>query len=174
MKLFVLSIFLSLFASPAFANESLYDIPYKSIEGKETSLKAYKGRVLLLVNSASECGYTNQYDGLEKLYKTHEAKGLTIVAFPSESFDQELKSDGEVEKFCRIKFGVTFPLSTRISVAGKDVHPLFQYLTAKAPEKGAVKWNFEKFLIDRKGKIVARYPSGKKPEEIEADIKKLL
>lgn len=171
----ILCFFILLLSLPlAQAKDSVYSIPYKTIAGKESSLAPFKGRVLLLVNSASECGYTNQYEGLEKLHKSYESKGLTVVAFPSQSFDQELKSDTEVAKFCKIKFGVTFPLASRTLVAGKDAHPLFKFLTSNAPVKGEVKWNFEKFLVDRKGNIVARFGSDKKPEEIEGEIKKLL
>lgn len=171
-----LFLLLGLFLAAPFAKavENVYTIPFTTIAGKESSLAPFKGRVLLLVNSASECGYTSQYEGLEKLYKTYEPKGLTVVAFPSQSFEQELKSDSEVAKFCKIKYGVTFPLASRILVKGKDIHPLFRFLTNNASEKGDVQWNFEKFLIDRKGNVVGRFRSDRKPEEIEAEIKKLL
>lgn len=171
----LVALFLAFFSiTTAHAEVSIYSIPFKTIAGKESSLAPYKKRVLLLVNSASECGYTSQYEGLEKLYKELEPKGLTVVAFPSNSFEQELKSDEEVAKFCKIKYGVTFPLSTRVSVAGKEIHPLFKFLIQNAPEKGALKWNFEKFLVDRAGKVVGRYRSETKPVELESAIRKLL
>jgi glutathione peroxidase len=108
------------------------------------------------------------------LVKKYEAKGLTVIGFPSPSFDQELKSDKEVASFCKLKYGVTFPLSKRISVKGKDIDPVFEYLIRNAPEKGDVKWNFEKFLINRKGEVVGRFPSSVTPEELESKVKKLL
>jgi glutathione peroxidase len=174
MKKILVSLVLFLASFPLFAGEGLYGLRYTSIQGQSKNLEVYKGKVLLVVNTASECGYTSQYEGLEKLHKKYEAKGLTVIGFPSPSFDQELKSDKEVASFCKLKYGVTFPLSKRISVKGKDIDPVFEYLIRNAPEKGDVKWNFEKFLINRKGEVVGRFPSSVTPEELESKVKKLL
>jgi glutathione peroxidase len=174
MKRFLLTLALLLSAAPAMASDQIYALKYTSIQGKSQSLDAYKGKVLLVVNTASECGYTSQYEGLEKIYKKYEPKGLTVIGFPSPSFKQELASDKEVAKFCKMRYGVTFPLTKRVSVKGKDIDPVFDYLIKNAPEKGDVQWNFEKFLIDRKGNIVGRFPSDVTPEELAPKIEKLL
>jgi glutathione peroxidase len=174
MRKFLLAFVLLLSSTSGLSSEKFHTLKYTSIQGKEQSLNAYKGKVLLVVNTASECGYTSQYEGLEKLHKKFEAKGFSVIGFPSPSFDQELKSDKEVAAFCKMRYGVTFPLSKRVSVKGKDIDPVFDYLTKNAPEKGAVKWNFEKFLVDKKGKVVGRYPSSVEPEELAAAVEKLL
>ncbi len=174
MKRWIAQLFLLGFATNVWAAGDIYGLKYKSIQGKEEALSQYKGKVVILSNTASECGYTSQYEGLEKLYKTYGSKGLVIVGFPSPSFDQELKTDKEVASFCKIKYGVTFPLSTRVSVKGKDIDPVFDYLTKNAPEKGDVQWNFEKFLVNKKGEIVGRFRSKVTPEEMEAKVKELL
>jgi glutathione peroxidase len=174
MKNFLLTLTLLLSAASVFASDAFYALKYTSIQGKPQSLNTYKGKVLLVVNTASECGYTSQYEGLEKLYKKYEAKGLTVIGFPSPTFDQELGSDKEVAKFCKLKYGVTFPLSKRVSVKGKDIDPVFDYLIKNAPEKGVVKWNFEKFLINRKGDVVGRFPSSVAPEELASKVEALL
>lgn len=174
MRKLVLTLALMISTATAFASDAFYAQKYTSIQGKPQSLEAYKGKVLLLVNTASECGYTSQYEGLEKLHKKYEAKGLTVIGFPSPSFEQELKSDEEVARFCKLRYGVTFPLSKRVSVKGKDIDPLFDYLIKNAPEKGDVKWNFEKFLINRKGEVVGRFPSSVTPEELGPKVEKLL
>lgn len=174
MKSAFLASALLFLSSISFSAENIFSLKYTSIQGQEKSLADFKGKVLLLVNTASECGYTKQYEGLEKLYKKFEGKGLTVIGFPSPSFDQELKSDEDVAKFCKLKYGVTFPLSKRIAVKGKDIDPVFKYLTTEAGEKGDVQWNFEKFLVDRHGQIVARFRSKTTPEEIATHIEKLL
>ncbi len=174
MKQWIAGLFLLGFASNALAAEDIYKLKYKSIQGKEESLAQYKGKVLIIANTASECGYTSQYEGLEKLYKSYGAKGLTVVGFPSPTFDQELKSDKEVASFCKIKYVVTFPLSTRVSVKGKDIDPVFDFLTKSAPEKGEGQWNFEKFLVNKKGEVVGRFRSNVTPAEMEAKVKELL
>lgn len=170
MKKFLLGLILLVSSLAVQASEGFYALKYVSIQGQEKSMDAYKGKVLLLVNTASECGYTSQYEGLEKLFKKYESKGLTVIGFPSPSFDQELKSDKEVAKFCKFKYGVTFPLSKRISVKGQDIDPVFDYLTKNGAEKGPVEWNFEKFLINRKGEVVGRYRSKVTPEELASKI----
>lgn len=174
MKSLALAFVLLATSASSFAADAFYALKYTSIQGQAKSLDAYKGKVLLLVNTASECGYTSQYEGLEKLYKTYEAKGFTVIGFPSPSFEQELKTDKEVAAFCKLKYGVTFPLARRTSVKGKDIDPVFDYLVKTAPEKGDVQWNFEKFLVNRKGEVVERFRSSVKPEELAAKIEKQL
>jgi glutathione peroxidase len=174
MKSLSLAFALLVSSASCFAADSFYALKYTSIQGQAKSLDAYKGKVLLLVNTASECGYTSQYEGLEKLYKTYEAKGLTVIGFPSPSFEQELKTDKEVAAFCKLKYGVTFPLARRTSVKGKDIDPVFEFLIKTAPEKGDVQWNFEKFLVNRKGEVVGRFRSSVKPEELASQIEKQL
>lgn len=145
------------------------------IDGKKKSLKEYKGKVLLIVNTASQCGYTGQYEDLEKLYKEYGSKGLTIVGVPSNSFKQEYSEEKKVADFCKFKYGVTFPLSKITSVTGPDQDPLFKFLT-QSSEEGPVKWNFEKFLVDRTGNLVARYRSAVSPSDkaIKSKIASLL
>lgn len=174
MKKLLLALSLFLLQTHAFAADDLYSLKYTSIQGQPKALDAYKGKVLLIVNTASECGYTNQYEGLEKLYKTYEAKGFAVIGFPSPSFEQELKTDKEVANFCKLKYGVTFPLSKRVSVKGKDIDPVFEFLVKSSPQKGDIEWNFEKFLINRKGEVVERFRSKEKPEVLAAKIEKLL
>lgn len=174
MKTLALAFVLLASSASCYAADSLYALKYTSIQGQPKSLDAYKGQVLLLVNTASECGYTSQYEGLEKLYKTYEAKGFTVIGFPSPSFEQELKTDKEVAAFCKLKYGVSFPLARRTSVKGKDIDPVFEYLIKAAPQKGDVQWNFEKFLVNRKGEVVERFRSSVKPEELAAQIEKQL
>ncbi len=149
--------------------ETIYDFTLKDIEGKAVSLSQYKGKVLLVVNVASKCGYTPQYAGLEKLYKDFKGKGLEIVAFPANNFmNQEPGTSAEIKQFCTEKYGVTFPVFEKISVKGKDIHPLYKWLTDKEihPEYGGeITWNFNKFLISKEGKIINRFDSKIKPED---------
>lgn len=157
---------------------SLYDIPLKKIDGSDASLGDYQGKVLLVVNVASKCGLTPQYEGLEQLYQSKRADGLEVLGFPANNFkDQEPGSDEEIKAFCSLTYGVQFPLFAKVSVAGGDQHPLYSQLTAAQPaatgdgpfrerlkgygitsdDASAVLWNFEKFLIDRAGNVVARF-----------------
>lgn len=157
---------------------SVYNIPLKSIQGEEISLNQYEGKVLLLVNVASKCGLTPQYEGLEKLYTEKKSAGLEILGFPANNFlEQEPGSDEEIQDFCSVNYKVDFPLFSKISVAGTDKHPLYQTLTQAIPErmgegpwwkdlvdygltpnpKPEVLWNFEKFLINKNGEVVARF-----------------
>lgn len=145
----------------------LQDIPLKDIEGKDTSLKAYAGRVLLIVNVASKCGYTRQYKGLEAIYRKYRDQGLTVLGFPSNDFgQQEPGSNAEITEFCRTKFAVSFPMFDKLKVkSGPGQHPLYAALTGKeSPVPGEVKWNFGKFLIGRDGKIIARFTSADEPD----------
>ncbi|MFL6274527.1 MAG: glutathione peroxidase [Blastocatellia bacterium] len=150
---------------------SIYDFSLKNIDGKETSLADYRGKVVLVVNVASRCGFTPQYEGLEKVYLKYKDRGLVILGFPANNFGgQEPGSNEEIKSFCSLKYNVTFPMFTKISVKGDDIHPLYKYLTDKQSDPqfgGDVKWNFNKFLIGRDGKIIGRFEPAVKPESPE-------
>lgn len=149
--------------------KSIYDIEATTISGEMIKLEEYKGKTLLIVNTASKCGFTGQYDGLQKLYETYEDRGLVILGFPSNDFmKQEPGSNEEIASFCKLNYGVTFPMFGKISVKGDDQHPLYTYLTAKEtnPEFGGkISWNFNKFLISKDGNIVGRFGSRTKPDD---------
>ena len=169
MKILLLAT-LSLFCAAmvmAADSKSLYDIPLKDIDGKPTSLAAYKGKVLLIVNVASQCGYTRQYKPLEAVYQKYKDQGLVILGFPSNDFGgQEPGSNEEIKKFCSSKFDVSFPMFDKVGVkSGANQHPLYTALTGKdATLPGDVKWNFGKFLIGRDGKVLNRFPSSDEPD----------
>lgn len=173
---------------------TVYDFNMKDIQGKDVSLSAYSGKLLLIVNVASKCGFTPQYDGLEKLYQKYQNRGLVILGFPSNQFlAQEPGSNDEISSFCRMNYGVTFPLFSKIDVRGEQADPLYCFLMEAAPFKGyetekeagrlieqvvrehypenlegnGIKWNFTKFLVDREGRVVGRYESSVTPEELE-------
>jgi len=148
---------------------SLYDIPVKDIDGKDTSLNAYKGKVILIVNVASKCGYTPQYDGLEAIHEKYKAKGFTVLGFPCNQFGgQEPGTNEEIKQFCSSKYHVTFPMYDKIDVNGEHRHPLYVELAGeKSPYPGDIKWNFGKFLIGRDGKILKRFDSKVKPDSPE-------
>lgn len=161
---------LALMSAPLLAADApLYSIPLKDIDGKDTSLKAYAGKALLVVNVASECGYTRQYKGLEAVWRKYKDKGLVVLGFPSNDFGgQEPGTNEEIKSFCSSKYDVTFPLFDKVTVKGSGQHPLYAALTGKdARFPGNVKWNFGKFLIGRDGKIIARYDSGTEPDSAE-------
>jgi glutathione peroxidase len=157
---------------------SLYDIEVTTIDGKSISMAKYKNRVLLVVNVASKCGYTPQYAGLDKLYRTYKAKGLTVLGFPCDQFgNQEPGDEQEIKAFCSLTYDVTFPMFAKIEVNGPDAHPLYRHL--KAAKSGvlgtsSVKWNFTKFLVGRNGKVLRRYGPTDTPEAIESDLIPLL
>lgn len=159
--------------------ETIYEYELKSIKGENISLEQYKGDVLLIANTASECGYTPQYKGLQALHDSYSDKGFNVLGFPANNFGgQEPGSDDEIKTFCEINYGVNFPLFSKISVKGDDIHPLFEYLT-NAPNSdftGEIGWNFEKFLVDRNGNLVRRFKSNVTPEsdEIKLAIQDLL
>ena len=179
---------------------SVYDFTVKTNKGVEKNLGDYKGKVLLIVNTASKCGFTPQYDGLEALYKKYQDQGLVILGFPCDQFKhQEPGSDEEIAEFCRLNHGVTFPLMKKIDVFGENAHPIFKYLTQQVPteevhglkdkatmklvdglsksegrEEGGVRWNFTKFLISKDGNLIKRFAPVAKPEEMEADIEAML
>lgn len=151
------------------AANSIYDIPLKDIDGKATTLKPYQGKVMLIVNVASKCGFTPQYAGLEALYKKYSSQGLVVCGFPCNQFgSQEPGTDAEIKQFCTGKYDVTFPMFSKIEVNGAGRHPLYVQLAGKeSPFPGDIRWNFTKFLIGRDGKIVARFDSKQKPESAE-------
>ena len=149
---------------PAWSKTSIYDLSFKSIGGSLQSMAQYKGKTLVLVNTASRCGYTGQLDDLQKLYEQYSKKGLEIIGFPSSSFKQELSSNEKVAKFCKLNYGVKFPMSSIVKVKGKGQHPIFQYLVAQDPEKGGqVRWNFEKSVVSPEGKVIKRFRSSESP-----------
>ncbi|PYG87112.1 glutathione peroxidase [Ruminiclostridium sufflavum DSM 19573] len=156
---------------------NLYEITVKNSKNEEVALEEYRGKVLLIVNTATGCGFTPQYDGLQKLYKEYNEKGFEILDFPCNQFaSQAPGSDAEINSFCTLNYGTTFPRFAKIDVNGPSESPLYTFLKK---EKGGVfgsgiKWNFTKFLADREGNIVQRYGSIDKPEKIEKDIRKLL
>jgi glutathione peroxidase len=156
---------------------SVYDFTLNDIDGKPVTLNQFKGKVLLLVNTASFCGNTPQYADMETMYEQYRAKGFEILAFPANNFGkQEPGSNEEIKSFCYTKYSLTFPLFSKISVKGEDKHPLYHYLTEKSPFPGEVEWNFQKYLVDRKGNVVARYHHRTKPlsEDIVKDVEREL
>jgi glutathione peroxidase len=180
MKKTIILLFAIALLLPAIAQKNVapfYKFKSKNIEGKEISMKAYEGKVVLIVNTASKCGFTPQYEGLETLYKKFKDKGLVILGFPCNQFGgQEPGSAEEISKFCSLKYGVTFPMFQKIEVNGDNADPLYKYLKTALPGTlgNDIKWNFTKFLLDKKGNPVSRYGSSTKPEDIIADIEKLL
>ncbi len=153
------------FAAPA-AGAPLADIAAQRIDGSKSTMKDYAGKVLLIVNVASECGYTGQYAGLETLHKLHKDRGLVVMGFPCNQFGkQEPGSNAEIAEFCSKNFSVTFPMFAKVEVKGKGQHPLFAQLTGKSsPHPGDIGWNFEKVLVGRDGKLIARYDAGEEPD----------
>ena len=155
----------------------IYDFKALNNKGAEVDFSQYEGKVLLIVNTASKCGFTPQYDGLEALYQKYKDRGLVIIGFPCDQFaHQEPGTDAEIAEFCRINHGVTFPLMSKVNVNGKDAHPIFKYL--KGETRGllgsSIKWNFTKFLISRDGSRIRRYAPAATPESFEKDIVALL
>ena len=180
MKL-LLTIFLtlSLTNNIMITNESIYDFPLTDIDGNEMTLEAYKENVLLIVNVASKCGYTPQYEGLQSIYEEFKDDGLVVIGFPANNFrGQEPGSNEDIKQFCRLEYGVEFPMAAKVSVRGDDQAPLFTYLTSLENQDfdGDIKWNFEKFLIDREGNLIRRFRSSVKPESetLTSAIKSLL
>jgi len=157
-----------LLAAHADDGDSVYEFTVNDIDGNEVSLESYRGKVILIVNVASKCGFTPQYEGLQSLYEKYRDRGFVVLGFPANNFfGQEPGTDQEIKDFCTLNFGVSFPMFSKISVKGKDIHPLYRYLTSKKtnPEfSGSIKWNFNKFLVDREGKIAARFQSKQNPE----------
>ena len=179
---------------------TIYDFKALDNKGEEVDMAQYRGKVLMIVNTASKCGFTPQYDGLEALYQKYKEQGLVILGFPCDQFKhQEPGSDEEIAEFCRVNHGVTFPLMKKTEVFGENAHPIFKYLTEQVPdekvsglkdkavmkmvdslsksdgrEEGGVRWNFTKFLISKDGSVIRRYAPVAKPEDMEADIEAML
>lgn len=157
---------------------SLYDFDVKDIDGAFQSMRDYSGRVLLVVNTASKCGFTSQYRGLEALHRKYEGQGLSVLGFPCDQFGhQEPGDEAEIRNFCSLNYEVSFPLFAKLEVNGKEAHPLFQHLKKQARGllgSEAIKWNFTKFLVDRDGRVVRRYAPTDTPESIERDVAALL
>ena len=189
-----------LMAGCAGKSQTIYGFTAESNKGQEVNFADYKGKVLLVVNTASKCGFTPQYDGLEALYKKYEDKGLVVIGFPCDQFGhQEPGSNDEIEEFCRLNYGVTFPLMAKSDVNGENANPIFKWLYSEKPFAGFgdsetgkfmdgmlsrsdadyasnpdIKWNFTKFLIDRKGRVVARFEPVVTPEELDSEVLALL
>jgi glutathione peroxidase len=156
---------------------TVFDITAKANDGREVPLAEYAGKVLVVVNTASKCGFTPQYAGLEALYQKYKDKGLVVLGFPCDQFaHQEPGSDGEIASFCRRNFGVTFPLMSKVEVNGPGTHPIFELLKKQAPGMigEAVKWNFTKFLVSRDGASVKRFAPTTEPEKMEEEIQEAL
>lgn len=156
----------------------LYNYLVKDLDGNDYSFEQLKGKVVLIVNTASKCGFTPQYEGLQKLYEKYGEQGLMIIGFPSNDFlFQEPGSGSDIKNFCMLNYGVDFPMMEKVHVNGSKAHPVYKYLTGGAGNsdlKGSVKWNFSKFLFDRQGNAVERFSPATKPEDFEENIKKLL
>jgi glutathione peroxidase len=158
--------------------ESIYNIPVKTIDGKETTLAPWKDKVLLIVNVASKCGFTSQYKGLEELYEKYKSKGLVIMGFPCNQFGaQEPGTEKDIQQFCSLSYNVTFPMFAKVDVNGANTHPLYSFL--KKAEPGilgteGIKWNFTKFLVNKKGEVLKRYASATTPEALDKEIAELL
>ena len=148
--------------------KSVYDFTLKDIDGKDVKLISFKGRVVMIVNVASKCGFTPQYEGLQKVYAKYQSQGFVILGFPANNFmGQEPGTNEEIKTFCSTKYNVSFPIFSKISVKGSDINPLYKFLTDKTTDPdfgGDIGWNFNKFLVDRNGKIIARFSSPDKPE----------
>ncbi|WML28614.1 glutathione peroxidase [Neobacillus sp. OS1-32] len=157
--------------------ETVYDFTVKMTDGNEKSMREYEGKILLIVNTASKCGFTPQFEGLQKLYEKYKEQGFVVLGFPCDQFkNQEFSNINETLQFCQKKYGVTFPMFAKIDVNGEKEHPLYTFLK---DQKGGllsknIKWNFTKFLVDRNGKVVERYSPTTKPSKIEEDIVSIL
>jgi Glutathione peroxidase len=156
---------------------AIFELSAKANDGREVALKDYEGKVLLVVNTASKCGFTPQYKGLQALYEKYKDRGLVVVGFPCDQFaHQEPAADAEIAQFCSLNFGVSFPLMAKIEVNGPGTHPVFEFLKKKAPGTigGGIKWNFTKFLVSRDGTSVQRFAPSTEPEKLERDIEAAL
>ncbi|HET8869602.1 MAG TPA: glutathione peroxidase [Aquabacterium sp.] len=157
---------------------TVYDFEAQSINGHSVKLDQFKGRVLLIVNTASQCGFTPQFEGLESLWKAYQEKGLTVLGFPCNQFgSQDPGSNSDIASFCQLNYGVSFPMMAKIDVNGPQAHPLYQWLVKEAPGilgTKSIKWNFTKFLIGKDGQVLGRYAPTDKPAGLKADIEKAL
>ena len=159
-------------------SSNLHSLPFINNKGKEVALSDFAGKVVLIVNTASKCGYTPQYEGLERLHQKYKSQGFEIIGFPCDQFaGQEPGNDGEIEQFCQLNFGVSFSLSTKVDVNGNNTHPIFEILKKDAPGilgSKRVKWNFTKFLIGKNGHVIKRFATATKPAALSTDIEKAL
>ena len=159
-------------------NQTIYDFEAKSISGKDLPLSQFKGQVMLIVNTASKCGFTPQFGGLEELHKTYAGKGLVVVGFPCNQFgSQDPGADGEIAEFCQVNYGVSFPMMGKVDVNGPAAHPLYKWLSAEAPGllgSKSIKCNFTKFLIGRDGNVIKRYAPTDKPADLAKDVEAAL
>ncbi|MBP2000428.1 glutathione peroxidase [Paenibacillus shirakamiensis] len=157
---------------------SIYDIQVTTINGDQTTLQSYQGQVLLIVNTASGCGLTPHYKGLQHLYETYKDQGFTVLGFPSNQFaGQEPGTEEEIKQFCETNYQISFPLFAKVDVKGEHAHPLFQHLVKETPapfNTGDIEWNFVKFLVDQQGQVIKQYSARTEPSAIEADIQELL
>ena len=160
------------------SSPTIYDFEAKSISGKDMSLSQFKGQVMLIVNTASKCGFTPQFGGLETLYKTYAGKGLVVLGFPCNQFgSQDPGVDAEIAEFCQVNYGVSFPMMGKVDVNGPAAHPLYKWLSAEAPGllgSKAIKWNFTKFLVGKDGQVIKRYAPLDKPADMAKDIEAAL
>jgi glutathione peroxidase len=159
-------------------NQTIYGFAATALDGHEVQLSAYRGKLVLIVNTASQCGLTPQYKGLEELHRKYKEQGLVVLGFPCNQFlHQEPGTETEIARFCSLHYEVTFPLFRKIDVNGENTHPLYRFLKEQKPglcRTGAIKWNFTKFLIDRSGQVIRRYAPVVKPEKIDSEIVALL
>lgn len=157
---------------------TVYDFSAQTIDGKTRKLADYRGKVLLVVNTASKCGFTPQYKGLEELYKQFGKRGFVVLGFPCNQFgQQEPGPESKIAEFCELNYGVSFPMFAKVDVNGESAHPLYKFLTKAKPGllgSEGIKWNFTKFLVDRNGEVVKRYAPTTEPKEVAAEIEKLL
>jgi glutathione peroxidase-family protein len=180
IKKFLMAIGLFAAAEGTSTAQTIYDYKMTDIDGKEQSLSQYKGKVVMIINVASKCGFTHQYADIEALYLKYKDRGLVVLGFPANNFmGQEPGTSEEIKSFCSTKFNVTFPMFTKISVKGKDIHPLYQYLTDKAKNgkvDSSVKWNFQKFLVNRAGHVIESFapPTNVTNEDLISAVEKAL
>ncbi|MEO7888136.1 MAG: glutathione peroxidase [Polaromonas sp.] len=160
------------------STSTVYDFEARQINGKDIPLSEFRGKVLLIVNTASACGFTPQFGELEELHKAYAGKGLAVLGFPCNQFgSQDPGQDGEIEQFCQVNYGVSFPMMSKIKVNGADAHPLYQWLSAEAPGllgSKSIKWNFTKFLVGKDGQVIRRYAPTDKPADLAKDIEAAL
>ena len=158
--------------------QTIYDFEAKSISGKDLPLSQFKGQAMLIVNTASTCGFTPQFGGLEELHKTYAGKGLVVVGFPCNQFgSQDPGADGEIAEFCQVNYGVSFPMMGKVDVNGPAAHPLYKWLSAEAPGllgSKSIKWNFTKFLVGKDGQVIKRYAPTDKPADLAKDVEAAL
>ncbi len=176
-RLLQIAIFFGGLLAHASEPTSVHGFKVKNIDDNEISLSEFKGKTLLIVNTASKCGYTPQYEALEALYAKYKARGLVVLGFPSNDFGgQEPGSNAEIKRFCKTQYKIEFPMFTKGPVKGPEQQPLFAFLTTHGPKTGEIKWNFEKFLVDAHGRVVGRFDSKVKPEDsaLSAEIEKNL